>query len=376
MRILFISNYSQLYGANRSMLLVIEYLKKVGHDVILILPSKGEICIELNEKGIVYHVETMFTQLFYYKPLLKYLALPLLDLQTLMKIPRLVKFAKEFTPDLIYSNTSAEMVGIKIAKQLGVTHISHIREFMDLDHGAKYLFGAKAKKRYINQSDGVIYVSNAVANHVNQGESLQPWQKVIYNGVRCCDIQFTEHKLSDTINLGVVGIFDPEKGQDMAINYFRSIIEAYPFAKLHFWGDKDGPYKKKLFNMVASLGLENKVIFHGFEKRVDIIYSEMDVLLMCSHCEGFGRVTIEAMQRGIPVLGFNSGGTTELIEDGFNGYLFSDEDEFKRKIQILLQSEDHFNKIRRNAYEDSRKKYSAETYCRNVEEFINSIMRR
>lgn len=365
-----------MYGANRSMLLVIEYLKKKGHEVILILPSKGEICTELSEQGITYHVETMFTQLFYYKPLLRYLALPLLNLQTFMKIPHLVKFAEKFGPDLIYSNTSAEMVGIKVAKRLGVKHISHIREFMDLDHGAKYLFGAKAKKRYINQSDGVIYVSNAVANHVNQGDLLQSWQKVIYNGVQCCDILFTEHKFSDTINLGVVGIFDPEKGQDMAIKYFKSIIETYPFAKLHLWGDKDGPYKKKLFSMVSSPELKNKVIFHGFEKRIGIIYGEMDVLLMCSHCEGFGRVTIEAMQRGIPVLGFNSGGTTELIEDGFNGYLFSDEDEFRGKMQMLLQSEDHFNKIRRNAYEDSRKKYSAEVYCRNIEEFINSIMGR
>lgn len=376
MRILFISNYSQLYGANRSMLSVIEHLKNVGNDVILILPEKGEICTELNKKGIVYHVETMFTQLFYYKPLLKYFALPLLNLQTLMKIPRLVKFAKEFAPDLIYSNTSAEMVGIKVARRLGVKHISHIREFMDLDHGARFLFGPEAKKRYINQSDGVIYVSKAVANHVNLGESLRAWQKVIYNGVQYCDALFVEHKIVDTINLGVVGIFDPEKGQDMAIDYFRGVIEIYPFAKLHFWGDKDGAYKKKLFNMVSSFGLENKVVFHGFEKRVDRIYSEMDILLMCSHCEGFGRVTVEAMQRGIPVLGFNRGGTTELIEDGFNGYLFSDEDEFKRKMQILLQSEEHFNKIRRNAFEDSRKKYSVETYCRNVEEFINSIIRR
>ena len=128
--------------------------------------------------------------------------------------------------------------------------------------------------------------------------------------------------------------------------------------------------------MVSNWGLQNKVVFHGFEKRVDVIYGEMDILLMCSHCEGFGRVTVEAMQRGIPVLGYNSGGTTELIEDGFNGYLFLSEDEFKQKIHLLLQSEKHFNQISKNAYEDSRKKYSAEVYCKNVEEFITLIMRK
>ena len=152
MRILFISNYSDLYGANRSMLTVIEYLKNKGNQVKLILPKDGGIIKELKEKQIDYTVVKMFTQLYYYKPQLKYLALPLLDTLTFLKLGKLISLAKDFNPDLIYSNTSAEMVGIKIAKRLGVKHISHIREFMDLDHGAKYLFGNKAKKKYINQS--------------------------------------------------------------------------------------------------------------------------------------------------------------------------------------------------------------------------------
>ena len=41
MRILFISNYSDLYGANRSMMTIIEYLKRKGNDVFLILPEHG-----------------------------------------------------------------------------------------------------------------------------------------------------------------------------------------------------------------------------------------------------------------------------------------------------------------------------------------------
>lgn len=374
MRILFISNYSDLYGANRSMLTVIEYLKNKGNQVKLILPKDGGIIKELKEKQIDYTVVKMFTQLYYYKPQLKYLALPLLDTLTFLKLGKLISLAKDFNPDLIYSNTSAEMVGIKIAKRLGVKHISHIREFMDLDHGAKYLFGNKAKKKYINQSDGVIYVSKAVANHVNQGEPLQDWQKVIYNGVASDNNPFKNHALKDDINFGIVGIFDPEKGQDLAIKYFADVVKVFPKFRLHIWGDKECGYKKLLYTLVNDLGLNDSVVFHGFEKKAAIIYGDMDVLLMCSRCEGFGRVTVEAMQRGIPVMGYNAGGTTELVQDGFNGYLFSDKKEFLDKLALMLQTEEHFNELRKNAYVSARDNYSVEKYCSNVESFVNIIM--
>lgn len=38
------------------------------------------------------------------------------------------------------------MTGIEVAKKLGVKHISHIREFMDLDHGAQFIMGKKVRK--------------------------------------------------------------------------------------------------------------------------------------------------------------------------------------------------------------------------------------
>ena len=42
---------------------------------------------------------------------------------------------------------------------------------------------------------------------------------------------------------------------------------------------------------------------------------------MCSECEAFGRVTVEAMRAGLPVCGTNAGGTPEIIDPGVNGLL-------------------------------------------------------
>lgn len=374
MKILFISNYSELYGANRSMLTIIEYLQKKSYNIMLILPSYGSICNELDNKGISYKIFPMFTQLFYYKKRIKYIALPFLIISTLFKIPLLTKFVRSFNPDLIYSNTSAEMIGIKIAKALRVKHISHIREFMDLDHGAYYIFGPKRKKEYINQSNGVIYVSKSVAKHVNINEPLKNWQQVIYNGIQMQNYTFAYKPINNELNLGIVGIFDPEKGQKLAIESMSHILKIYPNAKLHLWGDKEGAYKKEIIKLVKKLNLDKQIIFHGFEKKLDSIYKDMDILLMCSRCEGFGRVTIEAMSYGIPVLGYNSGGTTELIKENINGYLFNSQEELVKKLCLLLQNERHYNEIRKGAYDDSHKNYTIEKYCQNIENFINFIM--
>lgn len=376
MRILFISNYSDLYGANRSMLTIIEHFKKKGDEVALILPKHGNIEETLVQKNIKHVVISCFTQLYYYKPQLKYLALPFLAMHTYFQLSKIEKYVCSFEPDLIYSNTSAENLGIKIAKKNGIKHISHIREFMDLDHDATYIFGRKRKKKYINQSDGVIYVSNSVANYVNMGEPLKEWQRVIYNGVDTVDWEYSDKSIPEELNLGVVGIFDPEKGQDVAIGMMPSILMCYPKAKLHVWGDKEGKYKKRLYSMVNQMELEENVIFHGFEKNPNIIYKDMDILMMCSRSEGFGRVTVEAMQRAIPVLGYKSGGTSELVKDGFNGYSFLTQEDCVCGLKKMLSSEMEFNKLRKNAYDDARTNYTVDLYCSRVEAFVEMIMKK
>ena len=161
-----------------------------------------------------------------------------------------------------------------------------------------------------------------------------------------------------------------------AVELMPEILNLFPKAKLHLWGDKEGTYKREIVKLVKKAGLENSVLFHGFEKNLDVIYKNMDVLLMYSRCEGFGRVTVEAMSYGIPVLGYDSGGTSELIKENVNGYLFKNPKELIDKLCLLIQDEKHFNNIRLGAYNDSRINYNIEKYCSNVENFINFIISR
>lgn len=126
--------------------------------------------------------------------------------------------------------------------------------------------GKKGKKRFINQSDGVIYVSYSVANHVNLGEPLGKSQRVIYNGLKDANVEFEDKEICNSLNLGVVGIFDKAKGQDLAINAMPKILKIFPNAKLNIWGDKEGGFKRVIHKLVKSLNLDNSVVFMGLRK--------------------------------------------------------------------------------------------------------------
>ena len=90
----------------------------------------------------------------------------------------------------------------------------------------------------------------------------------------------------------------------------------------------------------------------GMVKDMPSLRKKMDVELVCSVCEGFGRVTIEAMMSSNPVIGSDTGGTPELIQDGVNGYLYRQGNiqELADKIIGLLEHPEEIGRMGRNAY--------------------------
>lgn len=375
MRILFICNYSLLYGANRSMLTILKHLKRSGNELLVILPSEGPIIQELKQYDIEYKVIRFFSSYLYFKLLYKHLLVPILFFYNFLVFPKLLKETKRFKPDLIYSNTSAENIGILIARFLKIKHISHIREFMSLDHGSYFWGGRKLKKRFIQLSDGVIFVSKAVADYVLMDTNVSGKNQVIYNGINTNINTLPAKKKADLIKFGSIGVLQPSKGHHLAIDYFYQFIQTNPNAELHIFGEGYGSYQKKLQKQIAEYGIQDKVILHGFVKDTDTIYSGIDVLLVFSRSEGFGRVTVEAMFNGVPVIGLNRGGTVELIQHGKTGFLVDDFQSFAVAVNMLYSSPDFYHSISQNAFLEAKERFSDEKYVNNVEQFIIKTLR-
>ena len=373
-KIFFISNYSELYGANRSLLTLLQYFHSNNYSLQVLLPSKGTMEKKLKEIGIPYIILPYYSSFLYMKPTLKHLIVPILALLNLLTFPFILSKIKKFNPDLIYSNTSAENIGVLFAKILGIKHISHIREFMSLDHNSYFIFGKELKRRYIKMSDGVIFVSNSVKNEIITNTENFTRHIVIYNGISSPVANIIEKELPVSPSFGLVGLLDPGKGQYTAVSYFSSILAVFPESKLHIFGDKKGKYKKQIERLIESLNIKGSVIFHGFVEDQNKIYEEFDILLMFSRSEGFGRVTVEAMLRGKPVIGYNNAGTAELIEHQTTGCLFENIKTFKDSVEYIMISRTNYNKIRFNAFSHIRQLCDEKDYCLNVERFINQTI--
>lgn len=368
MKILFLSHYCGLLGSNRSLDSLITYFVNRGENISVLLPSRGEFYQHLKSLGRDVHSFLFVYETLYVKKNKKYLSLPILWLYNLLALPFLLFKIRKIDPDIIYTNSSSDLYSVVFAKMLGKKHVMHVREFMQEDFGGYCVLGRSTKKKVLLKSDKLIFVSQAVARAV-VGE-IPEYGKVIYNGLPAPHKGYLCPNLDDNVRIAVVGNIDISKQQDLAIKMMPKILEKFPHSTLHLIGDKECSYKKYIKGLVKKLNIEENVIFEGFVKDVEDIYSKFDILLMCSRSEAFGRVTIEAMLRRKPVIGYEAGGTPELIDDGVTGFKFKNVDDVLRALDIVVHHHKVSNQIVENAYAEAMTKFSETAYVNNVFNYV------
>ena len=91
-------------------------------------------------------------------------------------------------------------------------------------------------------------------------------------------------------------------------------------------------------------------------------------MLVCSKYEAFGRVTVEAMMAGCLVIGANSGGTIELIEDGSTGVLFESGDyvDLVNKMIYVIENKNNAKKIAKNGRNVALQRFTALINASNI----------
>jgi L-malate glycosyltransferase len=133
--------------------------------------------------------------------------------------------------------------------------------------------------------------------------------------------------------LGVVAQLSPWKGQDTAIEALRLVCQEGVDAHLLLIGSAkfvaratrfdNEAYVARLRSLVVEAGLDQRVHWLGEREDVPEIVRALDILLLPSREEPFGRALIEAMALEVPVLATSVGGPPEIIEDGREGQLLA-----------------------------------------------------
>ena len=175
------------------------------------------------------------------------------------------------------------------------------------------------------------------------------------------------------IRAGIIGRISRSKGL-AEIEAFCDYVDqkGVPGIELHLIGDvNESDENVSRLRARAHRNPTIKIIFHGFIGDTEKIYSSIDVVIHFSKVEPLGRIFFESLDYGRPIIGFNCGGIGELAKQmSLNDCMIDSRSDWE---QILVDRLMNINGSI-SKYEMARQavaaKFSAEKYCRSLEEII------
>lgn len=380
MNILFIAHEKSLNGASLSLLGIIDEIADENNIYVLSPYKEGDFVDELKKRNVKIFFST-YKRWKAYKPSKKYAwiakkILCLLRCQiNYISALRLKNVIIKEKIEIIHSNTSVMNIGGILSKISGIPHVWHIREFGEEDFNFNYLYSKKYTLNFMKEnSDSIITVSKALYSKY-ENDLDKNKMTVIYNGVNLKNIYEKDFNISkNNINIIICGAISKAKGQKDAVLAINEIVKrGYNDLTLSIAGNGD---TEEIVNLIETFNLSDKIKLLGRVNNLNDIRKDIDLELVCSKCEAFGRVTIEAMMSMIPVIGANTGGTKELIKDGYNGMLYKQGDylDLADKIEMFMKDRSRIESMGRNAYEFS-KKFTAELNASQIYRVYKKIIK-
>lgn len=244
------------------------------------------------------------------------------------------RVAKRTGAELVHANSiRAGLVAVAARRLGGPPVVVHVRDRLPDRPAARLTLGliVRGAAAVVANSDytlgglprGGRAAREAIASPVDLGRFAAPPDRA---GVRASlGID------PDAPLLGVVGQLTPWKGQDEAIRTLAQVRRNHEGAQLLLIGSAkfvsgetrfDNPaYVRGLHELCEELGVTGAVHFLGEREDVAALLGALDVLLVPSWGEPFGRVVVEGMAARVPVVATSEGGPAEILTDGRTGIL-------------------------------------------------------
>ncbi len=381
MNILYIAHESRLGGANLSLLGIIDELAG-KHNISVVVPIKNGFMVdELKKRSIpVYYRHSFWWMLAPAatsgKTFLKKMVYKVLCLNNYLCALSLKGIVKKQKIDIIHTNSSVMNTGGILSRLTGVPHVWHIREFALKGLGFFPVWDYRKLCTFIDDhSDKVVTISRAIAEEFQDKISPEKFE-VVYNGVsENNNRQKSVSKESgSTVEYLISGRNNPEKGLDEALRAVGLLVkEGYRNLHLSMAGTEPADNLERL---IEEYHIRDYISYLGMVKDMPALRRKMDIELVCSVCEGFGRVTVEAMMSSNPVIGADTGGTPELIRNGENGYLYhrGNIEDLAQKMKIFLDNPDQIRTLGDNGYAWSTKMFTQKRNAEEIEGVYSQVL--
>ncbi|MDP2863383.1 MAG: glycosyltransferase family 4 protein [Desulfobacterales bacterium] len=273
---------------------------------------------------------------------------PFYDFKTFFALIKILRYER---PDIVHTHTSkAGILGRWAAYFAGVPviiHTPHGHVFWGYFGRLKTAFYIILEKITAFITDKIIALTEQEKNdHLHFRIASGDKFSVVHSGIKLdkfsnlsADPAAMRRKLGISegdLVVGTTGRLTPVKGHRHLIEAAGNIVDARPNTTFVFLGD--GELSDELKNMASKLGLKEKVKFPGWRPDVAEVMSAFDLFVLPSLNEGMGRVLVEAMALGKPVVASNVGGIPDLVIHNHNGLLVppADVEGLVKSINIFL----------------------------------------
>ncbi|TAL11327.1 MAG: glycosyltransferase family 1 protein [Nitrospirae bacterium] len=149
--------------------------------------------------------------------------------------------------------------------------------------------------------------------------------------------------------VGTVSCLKPQKAPHDFVDVAAHVCACMPAARFVLVGD--GELRAGVEAHIRSSKLEGRVTIVGWRRDIPALMRAFDVFLLTSHWEGLPQVLLEARASGLPVVATKTGGASETVNDGYNGWLCAvgDVKGLAARVLGILLDVDERTRFSRNA---------------------------
>lgn len=289
-----------------------------------------------------------------------------LDILSAIKFFLLVK---KYSPELVIAHNGRSFAVINLFNT-----IFRKRNFKTaaISHGGN-------PKRLVN-FDYIITVAEHLTENIKEKYKNISQDRLftIHNGIKVNNNYDPKNKIKNkNFTFGTLSRLSPEKNIITAIKAFKIFLNDVPDARLNIAGD--GSDLGNLKAIVKNENLTYNVSFLGHIYNTEKFFNEIDLFIHPATKEPFGLVILEAFNYYTPVIGSNSGGLREIINNKKNGYLYDnpilEQDLYKMMHDYYFNKIKDKEKIVENARKDLADKFSIEITKNKLKTAIKSFLK-
>jgi glycosyltransferase involved in cell wall biosynthesis len=269
--------------------------------------------------------------------------------------------------DLLHTNNNLERDAMVILGGVlaGVPIVAHERQLVPCSATTRWLSG---------RVHTLICISDAVLEFTRTSGARPRARRRIHNAIDLDAVRGVRPSLPPgPPRVGLAGRIMPKKGQRHFIEAARIVRDAVPDAEFYIIGratEEDRAYEEECRALAGRLGLDGALHWTGYLEEPLGLMASLDA---CVHAaiepEPFGRVVIEALALGVPVVATALGGPVEIIEDGVSGFLVppGDAASIAAKVIDLLRDHGLADRVRRGGRDRVERAFSIEAYIAEIE---------